>query len=328
MSLKNINYTIWCDFIEREFLEKDFKNYINSGMIHGATSNPAIFEQAIIKSNAYMAQIKTLSNKTSKEIYEILAIQDIKRAAELLLPLYQKDNNDGFISLEVDPKLYNDALGTIEEGARLFETINMPNVMIKIPATEAGYMAMRELTKMGVNVNATLIFSPQQAKECAQALHDGINQSKKATKGVVSVFVSRFDRIVDEKLPDNKKAKLGIVNATKCYHEVQKVKNDNIRILFASTGVKGDTLKANYYIDELAFANCVNTAPIGALNAWIENNDKKMAQSFSLEQCDEFIASMTNYGIDLNKLYDELLNDGLKSFVESFDNILQKLNQQ
>ena len=328
MSLKNINYTIWCDFIEREFLEKDFKNYINSGMIHGATSNPAIFEQAITKSNAYMTQIKTLNHKTPKEIYEILAIQDIKRAAELLLPLYQNDNNDGFISLEVDPKLCNDPLGTIEEGARLFETINMPNVMIKIPATEAGYMAMRELTKMGVNVNATLIFSPQQTKECTKALNDGISQSTKPTKGVVSVFVSRFDRIVDEKLPNDKKAKLGIVNATKCYYEVQNIKNDNIRILFASTGVKGDALKANYYIDELAFTNCVNTAPLTALNAWIDNRDKKMAQSFSLEQCDEFLSSMINYDIDLNKLYDELLNDGLKSFVESFDNILEKLNQQ
>ena len=328
MSLKNINYTIWCDFIEREFLEQDFKNYINSQMIHGATSNPAIFEQAITKSPAYIEQIKTLKDKTAKEIYEILAMQDIKRAAELLLPLYERDQNDGFISLEVDPKLCNDALGTIEEGARLFESINMPNVMIKIPATEAGYVAMRELTKMGVNVNATLIFSPEQTKNCAKALDDGIKQSQKTTKGVVSVFVSRFDRIADEKLPNEKKAKLGIINATKCYYEVQKIKNNNIRILFASTGVKGDSLKANYYIDELAFENCVNTAPLGALNAWIENQDKKMAQIPSIEQCEEFLDSMKNHDIDLNKLYNDLLNDGLKSFVESFDNILEKLNQQ
>lgn len=328
MSLKNINYTIWCDFIEREFLETRFKKIISDEIIHGATSNPAIFESAITKSQAYKEQIKYIQSKIGKHIYESLAIIDIKRAAELLLPLYQKDNNDGFISLEVDPSLCNDLLGTIEEGARLFSEVNMPNLMIKIPATEAGYEAMRELTKMGINVNATLIFSPEQAKKCANALNDGISRSNKITKGVVSIFVSRFDRICDNKLQDNYKSKLGIVNATACYHEVENIGNQNIRTLFASTGVKGDNLPKSYYIDSLIFPNSINTAPLDAIDAWTKDGQRKESQILSVDKCKKFFVDIENQGIKLNEIYNDLLNDGLKAFVESFDRMLKDLNQR
>lgn len=327
MSLKENNYTIWCDFIERDFLEGEFQELIKNGVIAGATSNPAIFEQSITKSAAYKTQIDSLRGNSTKEIYEALATTDIKRAAEILLPLYEKDQNDGFISLEVDPSLCHDTMGTIEEGARLHKTLNMPNVMIKIPATEAGYIAMRELTSMGINVNATLIFSPLQARLCAKALSEGIKKSNKTTKGVVSVFVSRFDRLCDPKLDNDTKGKLGIINAMACYHEVQNIANIDVRTLFASTGVKGDEYKASYYIDELILPHSVNTAPLATIKAWQKDGSCELSDLMTAESCDIFFANLQNFGIDLQKVYDELLNDGLKAFVESFSIMLDKLGK-
>ena len=159
MSLKeDINYTIWCDFIERDFLENGFIDLVTNKIINGATSNTAIFEQSITTSEAYKQQINMLQANENKKIYEELAITDIKRAAEILKPLYDIDANNGFISLEVDPTLCDDADATITEGIRLHKQIGYSNVMIKVPATSAGYKAMEELTALGINVNATLIF--------------------------------------------------------------------------------------------------------------------------------------------------------------------------
>lgn len=330
MSLReNINYSIWCDFIERDFLEGEFQEIIENETIHGATSNPAIFEQSISNSEAYTQQINMLQANDVKKIYEELAITDIKRAAQILKPLYDEDANDGFISLEVDPTLCDDMMGTIEEGARLHSQIGFENVMIKVPATEAGYGAMRELTSMGISVNATLIFSPQQAIKCAEALSEGIKQSAKDTKGVISVFVSRFDRLLDKQMSDKglETGRIGIVNAAKCYHEVEKFQNANIRTLFASTGVKGDSLKASYYIDELIYPNSINTAPLATIKAWLEDGSKKPSIVIEEEDCDKFFASLEKNKIDLNIAYNSLLQDGLSAFKVSFQDLLNKIKK-
>src|SRR5574344_1493705 len=142
---EDINYSIWCDFIERDFLENRFQEIINDGTIKGATSNPAIFEASITGSVAYKQQLDMLQANDQKRIYEELALTDIKRAATLLESLHKIDSNDGFISIEVDPMLCDDAAGTIEEGLRIYKSLNADNVMIKIPATDAGYIAMREI---------------------------------------------------------------------------------------------------------------------------------------------------------------------------------------
>lgn len=214
MSLKeDINYSLWCDFIERDFLENRFQEIIADQTIQGATSNPAIFESAISNSVAYKQQLDMLQANNAKTIYEELALTDIKRAAALLDDLHKNDADDGFISIEVDPLLCDDAQGTIEEGVRLNSLIGADNVMIKVPATEAGYIAMRELTSKGIHVNATLIFSPEQAIKCAQALDEGIKESNKDIKAVISVFVSRLDRLADSDFMSKglEASKLGIV---------------------------------------------------------------------------------------------------------------------
>lgn len=330
MSLrKDFNYSIWCDFIERDFLENRFQEIIDEGTIHGATSNPAIFQQSISNSSAYEQQLQMLQANSTKKIYEELAITDIKRAAEILKPLYDSNANDGFISLEVDPTLCDDMMGTIEEGARLHKQIGFDNVMIKIPATEAGYGAMKELTSMGISVNATLIFSPQQAIQCTQALNEGIRKSGKDTKGVVSIFVSRFDRLLDPQLQEKglETAKVGIYNAIKCYHEIEKSGNKNIRTLFASTGVKGDDLKPSYYIDELIYKNSINTAPLATIEKWLESGSKEQSEQISEDECDKFFQHLQNNGVIMDTVYNQLLQDGLSAFKISFQELLNKIKR-
>jgi transaldolase len=330
MSLKeSINYTIWCDFIERSFLEGQFQDIIEDHTIHGATSNPAIFAQSISSSEAYVSQINMLQANDGKKIYEELAIADIKRAANLLYPLYEQDNDDGFISIEVDPSLCDDAQATIEEGVRLFETISYENVMIKVPATSAGYEAMKELTSKGINVNATLVFSHNQAIKCADALNQGITKSNQNTKAVISIFVSRFDRLCDPKFEELKleKSKLGIVNATKCYHEIEKFQNKNIRTLFASTGVKGDDLTPSYYIDQLIFPHTINTAPLATIEAWCENGKKEQSNIMSEIECDKYFANCNKHKINIDEISDELLKDGLSAFKVSFAKLLKDIKK-
>ncbi|MEA3290317.1 MAG: transaldolase [Campylobacterota bacterium] len=327
MSLReDINYSVWCDFIERDFLENEFQELISQNIIHGATSNPAIFQQSITNSSAYDAHINMLQVNDVKKIYEELAITDIKRAAQLLKPLYDNDANDGFISLEVDPALCNDMMGTIEEGARLHSQIGYENVMIKIPATEAGYGAMKELTAIGICVNATLIFSPIQARRCAEALSEGIKQSGKDTKGVVSIFVSRFDRLLDQQLKNYElePSKVGIVNATKCYHEIEKFDNKNIRTLFASTGVKGDDLKQSYYIDELIYPNSINTAPLNTIKDWMQEGSKEQSKVLTEMECDIYFKKIKKH-INMDEVYQKLLQDGLSAFKVSFQELLKKI---
>lgn len=328
MNLKEeINYSIWCDFIEREFLENGFQNLINDKIIHGATSNPAIFEQSITSSDAYSQQINMLQANETKKIYEELAISDIKRAAQLLKPLYDKDADDGFISLEVDPTLCDDAKATVEEGIRLYRQIGYSNVMIKVPATEAGYIAMAELTALGINVNATLIFSKEQSIKCANALNNGIVKSGKDTKGVVSIFVSRFDRMLDSRLKskDLEVSKVGIMNALKCYYEIEKFNNNNIRTLFASTGVKGDDLDPSYYIDNLIYKNTINTAPLATIKAWIENGSKVKSNLISEQECDIYFENLSKRSINIDQISKQLLNEGLNAFKSSFEELLKKV---
>jgi len=324
---EEINYSIWCDFIERDFLENRFQEIINDGTIKGATSNPAIFESSIKSSSAYKQQLLMLQANENKAIYEELAFTDIKRAAELLEPLYKKNNNNGFISIEVDPLLCDDASLTIEEGLRIHKSLHSDNVMIKIPATQAGYIAMRELTSRGIHVNATLVFSQEQAKMCAMALDEGIKASNKDIKAVISVFVSRFDREIDgdliiKGLPHSK---LGIINATKCYHIVEKFENRNIRTLFASTGVKGNELSPSYYVDNLIYPNSINTAPLSTIEAWLEIGKKEPSVVISEAECDTFLDLLDKNGFNVDKISNKLLNDELEAFKISFKELLEKV---
>lgn len=334
------SFSLWCDFIERDFLENEFKNILSN--VRGATSNPAIFASSILNSPAYKAQISMLQSRNSKEVYEALAIADIRRAATLLKPLWEKNKDDGYISIEIDPLLSESVSKSIDEGKRLFETIGMPNVMIKVPATQAGYEVMSELYNRGIPINATLIFSPEQVRKCLQALNSNktrvqIDMSKNVAdlnpRAVISIFVSRFDRAIDpilKEIAPQYCGKLGILNAMQGYHIIEENKDRCIRALFASTGVKNDgegsSLHKTYYVDELLFSHAINTAPLETIKEFIKNPSQSLKLPLEMEVILKNINKIEQSGINISELYIRLMKEGLEAFINSFENLLNSLS--
>ncbi|CAA6809723.1 MAG: Transaldolase (EC [uncultured Campylobacterales bacterium] len=319
--LKKNNFSIWCDFIQRDFLQTEFKELISSEKINGATSNPSIFKKAF-SNEEYKEDIKKQKAKSQKEIYEYLAIKDISLAADLLSSLYKENKDNGFISIEVNPELCHDAKGTIEEGKRLYNEIGKKNVMIKVPATSSGFEAMKKLSEDGINVNATLVFSPTQALKCLEVF------SNQNSKTVISVFVSRFDRLLNEALTKNKyeKNRFGIVNAEYIYSLIQESNLKNTRTLFASTSMKDNDQSKDYYIKELLYSESINTAPLETFKAFYKNKSVDIKGKVNEDEYMNWSKNLLNSGLDIRKIYDELLTNGLNSFNNDFSKMLKSLS--
>jgi len=327
---KDINFALWLDFVERDYLKNEFSKLIENGTINGATSNPSIFASAITTSPAYKDQLAALSDKTAKEKYEAMAIEDIRTAAQALRGAYD-EGNDGYISIEVDPFLSNDTQGTIDEGKRLFAAIAQPNVMVKVPATDAGYTAMYELLSNGISVNATLIFSPKQAQRCLKAMKKGLDAFEVSGGGrceaVISVFVSRFDRMLDSSLESEgiEVSKTGIYNAAKIYNLIEANHTPAIRTLFASTGVKGDALPADYYMRELLAPHSVNTAPLSTIEAYIATEADKPKLPLEEDVINGYFTKLSDNGFDMDEVYTQLLKEGLEAFEQAFQEMLDSI---
>ena len=326
MYLKEERFALWADFIERDYLDNAFKKLIDDGIINGATSNPAIFKNAILTSPAYKKQLSELSDLDAKAKYEAVAIFDIQKAADILRPLYDADD-DGYVSIEVDPMLCDDAEATIAEGKDLFSRIARPNVMIKVPATQAGYVAMEALVAEGIPVNATLIFSKSQARACAEAFEKGQKEAESSVDTVISVFVSRIDRALDARLSEKgiTPALAGNYNAAAIYNVVEAMGVARCRTLFASTGVKGDGPRPSYYIDELLAANAVNTAPVETIEAFVKGGDKKVKLPLSSAIIEAHFQKIADAGIDFDAVVQKQIDDGLEAFKEAFREILSEL---
>ncbi|HHD79350.1 MAG TPA: transaldolase [Epsilonproteobacteria bacterium] len=327
---RDIGFSLWLDFVERDYLKNEFSSLIEKGIINGATSNPSIFANAITTSPAYKEQLASLNGKTPKEKYEALAIEDIRTAAQALRDSYDT-GNDGYISIEVDPFLSNDTQGTIEEGKRLFAAIGEPNVMVKVPATEAGYDAMTALLSTGISVNATLIFSPKQANRCLKAMKKGMDAFEASGGGrceaVISVFVSRFDRMLDKDLAAEglDVGKTGIYNAAKIYNLVETNHTPAVRTLFASTGVKGDDLPADYYMRELLAPHSVNTAPLATIEAYISRPASTPKLPIDESEVNGYFTKLSDNGFNMDEIYTQLLKEGLDAFEKSFQEMLDTL---
>lgn len=314
-------FSLWLDFIERGFIESgEFKSLIDNNIILGATSNPAIFQQAITSSDKYLNDIKKLKKlgKSNKEIYENLAIYDIRESAKILAKIHEKNNLDGFVSIEVDPFLADSVEDTVEEALRLYKEIDMKNIMIKIPATESGYKSMEKLAKNAISVNATLIFSLEEAILSAEAISRGIEMSEnKNVSAVLSLFVSRFDRATGSNF-------LGIANSSRVYREIESRNYKNIRVLFASTGVKGGNLPVDYYIHGLIAPNSVNTAPLNTIKGYIKNSKNiNIALPLEKEREREIFDEVAENGFNIDKLTVDLKQDGLNAFQNSLNAIFE-----
>lgn len=329
MYIQEARFALWVDFIERNFLEGEFRELIDKGIINGATSNPAIFKNAILTSPAYQEQIQSLSGLTPKEKYEAIAIADIQKAADILRPLYDA-GDDGYVSIEVDPFLCDDAEATIHEGIRLHQSIGRPNVMIKVPATEAGYLAMEALASQGIAVNATLIFSMYQALKCAKAFERAALKTSRVMDTVISVFVSRIDRAIDPTLHKHevKTGYMGIINAAEIYNEIRALKVPKCRVLFASTGVKGNDLRPSYYIDELLAENSVNTAPIDTIKAFVERGDHRLKLPLPIQVIDAHRIHVNGAGVNMSTVIEEQIVEGLQAFKIAFSDILSALESK
>ncbi|MFC3847466.1 transaldolase [Helicobacter baculiformis] len=317
------DFYLWCDFIERDFLETRFVDLLALKRISGATSNPSLFAQAIIHSQAYKEAMSAHKPNTPKALYEALALEDIARAADLLLPLYHQNQATGYISLEIDPFLEGDVSACVQEAERLYQTLARPNVMIKIPATPSGLEAMAHLSAH-MPINATLIFSPQQAQECALALKEARHTC------VISIFVSRLDVALEAFLAQAPSStaqraqlahQLGVSSAQQSYHKIQSLNLPHLYPLFASTGVKEPTLPKDYYIQALKMPHSINTAPLEALYTYYHTP----SPTPHILEYPVLVSQLEGLGFDVDQHYQALLKAGLTSFQEAFKGLLKTL---
>jgi transaldolase/glucose-6-phosphate isomerase len=356
VELQKTGQSIWYDNVRRALIDNgDLAAKIKDDDLRGVTSNPAIFEKAIVGSTDYDQAMRDLiaAGKSVDEIYEALVIEDIQRVADLLKPVYDRTNRvDGYVSLEVSPLLAHDTENSIGQARRLWATLNRPNVMIKIPATPAGIPAIRTLIAEGININVTLIFSQETYDQVAEAFIGGLEQRHSAggkldhVASVASVFVSRVDTSIDSQLEfrarrsadDGEKAtltgllgKAAIANI-KLLHQrfietfaadrFGKLKAAGAQIqrpLWASTGTKNPAYPDTYYVDELIAPNTVNTVPPATYTAVRDHGKTAVTIGKDLEGARATIAKLAELGIDLAQVTQQLQDEGVAQFMASFD---------
>ncbi|RLT37805.1 MAG: bifunctional transaldolase/phosoglucose isomerase [Chloroflexi bacterium] len=342
--------SIWLDYIRRAFLDAGKLNDLVNKGLRGVTSNPSIFQQAITSSTDYNAAIERLVSEglTVNDIYETLAIQDIRRAADILRPVYERtDALDGYVSLEVNPKLAYDTEGTVMEARRLFSMVDRPNVMIKVPATPQGIPAIETLIGEGINVNVTLMFSMKHYDETANAYISGLerlassNVDYSRVASVASFFVSRVDAVTDKKVValghPELEGKIAIANARMAYDRFkatfsgprwQKLAAKGARVqrpLWGSTSTKNPAFPDTLYVDELIGPHTVNTLPLNTLDAFLDHGTVARTVDADPAADRSSLAALAELGIDLDAITEQLQRDGVKSFADAFDVLMQSI---
>ena len=349
--LADYGQSIWLDYISRSLLESGkLKNLIGQGL-RGMTSNPTIFNQAISSSRDYDSKITKLleSGKKTFEIYDELTISDIQEACDTFKNVYERtDALDGYVSLEINPKLAMNTDESIKEGRRLFQKVKRPNCMIKVPSTKAGFPVIEELLADGINVNVTLIFSVEQYEQTAQAYLKGMSRLAKKqkdlnrTRSVASVFVSRIDTAVDKLLDEKKapsvlKGKAAVANSQLIFEKFQsyfssdtykalaKNKAQPQRVLWASTGTKNPAYSDIKYVTELISKPTVNTLPENTLNAVLDHGVVKEALIGDVQEARKIFSDLKALGMDVDQVCAKLLTDGVAAFEKSFDELLESI---
>lgn len=357
--ISDLGQSIWYDNIERGMLEGgELARMINEDHVVGVTSNPTIFQKAISGSTAYDAQIEEIvaENPTLpiKELYEKLAIADIRSAADVLHPVYERTNgDDGYISLEVSPELAHDTEGTVEEAKRLYKEVGRPNLMIKIPATQAGLPAITEVIGAGINVNVTLMFSLQNYIAVANAYIAGLEKfdsdggDLSQIASVASFFVSRVDTLLDKLLEEVGTAeanalqgKMAIANAKVAYLEFKKIfgserfqklaaKGARVqRPLWASTSTKNPNYRDVLYAEELVGPDTVDTMPPVTLEGLKDHGQIRASLEEGLAEAPAVLTQLEPLGISYEEATQKLQDDGVVAFADAFVDLLKTLEDK
>jgi len=361
LQLREQGQSIWLDYIRRDLIQSgELARMVEQDGVSGLTSNPAIFEKAIASGAEYAEAIRSsaLVGMTAQAAYEAIAIDDIRAAADVMKGVFEAtDGADGFVSLEVSPRLAHDTEGTVEEGRRLWGAVDRPNLMIKVPGTPAGIPAIRRLIAQGISVNVTLLFARSAYESAANAYLDGLDEwiaAKGAASRVASVasfFVSRIDTAVDMQIErklsgdtgteitsrELLRGKAAIANAKLAYaHYARLLSGERWkkladagarpqRLLWASTGTKNPAYGDVLYVEELIGRDTVNTLPPATLEAFRDHGRVRASLAENLPRAGILLADLETSGISLDDVTASLLADGVVQFSDAYEKLLTAL---
>ena len=362
LHLQTFAQSIWLDFIRRGMLTSGEMQRLREDCgIRGVTSNPSIFEKAIAESHDYDDRIRALAleGKTSREIYEDLTLDDVRRTADLFRRVYdQTEGRDGFVSLEVSPDLADDATGTVKEARRLWQLLNRPNVMIKVPGTHEGITAIRQLIAEGINVNVTLLFGLSRYRDVCEAYLEGLaaRMAKEIPLGrvasVASFFLSRIDTLVDSLLERRRQERnvdkpcpelLGqtaIACARAAYEIYKEIFHGERfsalaaqearpqRLLWASTSTKNPSESDVKYVEALIGPDTVSTLTLETLNAYRDHGRPAARLEEGIVQARDVLNRLHTSGIDVEKLSDRLEEEGIRKFIRAFDSLIESIERK
>ena len=352
VELHKFGHSFWYDNIHRRMLVSgQLKRMIEEDGLRGMTSNPTIFEKAIAGSTDYDDAIRQLVGRglAVPEIYEALAVADIQAAADLFRPLYDRENgNDGHVSLEVSPKLAHDTQATITEAQRLWGSVGRPNLMIKVPATPAGIPAIEHLIAAGLNINVTLLFARETYEQVAEAYIRGLEQRAgeerdvRQTASVASLFVSRVDTAVDKILekagaPEELRGKAAIANSKLLYQSYKEIFHGPRfaalrggggrvqRLLWGSTSTKNPNYSDVMYAEALIGSETVDTMPDATIAAFRDHGTARATLEEGVDEARRTFERLAQAGVDIPVVMQQLQDDGVKLFADSFDQLMHSL---
>ncbi|MDO5727213.1 MAG: transaldolase [Bowdeniella nasicola] len=355
--------SIWLDDLSRAALRDDsdvsLRDDISKRNVVGVTTNPSIFAAALADGKSYrddIAKLKAAGSTSVEDVAMSLMITDVQRACDVLADVYEEsDGKDGRVSLEVDPRLAHDTKGTIQQARMLFKAVDRPNVMVKIPATDAGLPAIRRAISEGISINATLIFSPDRYRAVVDAYIDGLRHAQRNgvnlrnIRSVASVFISRTDSAVDELLDElesqgvseaaDYRGQVGIAVGRTCYGIYEEVfsqpryrelhKANKQRPLWASTGVKDPAYPPTHYVTNLVGPNTVNTMPRATLNAIGELDDvPRDSIRPAIADANRVLSGVEELGVDLTEIFARLEREGVEKFIASWEDLLAVVAEQ
>jgi transaldolase len=366
LRLAELGQSVWYDYIRRDLYQgPELRRLIEEDGLRGMTSNPTIFQQAIAKTELYDDDIRRLGEQgvPTAEIFEALAVEDVSRAADAFRSVYEAARgDDGFVSIEVEPHLALDTAGSVEEARRLWKRCDRPNVMVKIPGTKPGIPAIRQCLAEGININITLLFSVERHREVMEAYLSALEarvaagQPVDRLRSVASFFVSRVDTNVDKKLDavaadaartDRQRqlarelrGKTGIANARLAYRAFEEVFSgeryarlreqgaSRQRPLWASTSTKDPAYPDLYYVEALIAPDSIDTIPRETFEAYKDHGVPRVRIHDDLDRAQDVLDGLAELGIEESQVFDELEQEGVRKFSDSYDSLLGTLAEK